>query len=118
MNRRRELSLGFRTSQEQNRNKTRSRCARSTARPDIRIFRYSREPLRPGSLAVGIVGPIAIGTDHAPLDTPAGTDHAAVLDDGIANSPPLAVRGLSAAGAEPARDRAVSPGPIGNLASL
>src|SRR5207248_6037647 len=74
--------------------------------------------LGPGSPAFRVVSPVAIDPDHAPLDAPTATDHAAVLDDRIADRPPVAVRDLDAAGAEPARNGAVGPGPVGDFADL
>src|SRR4051794_9618843 len=71
-----------------------------------------------GGLAGGGVGPVAVEADHAPLHAPTGADHAAVLDDRVFHRAPLAVGDQGAAGAEPARDGAVSPGPERDLANL
>ncbi len=65
-----------------------------------------------------VVGPVAVDADHAPLDAPGRADHAAVLDDGIAHRPPMAVGGQRAAAAEPARNGAVGPWPERDLADL
>ena len=52
------------------------------------------------------------------IHAPARADHAAVLDDRVADRAPHAVGDQRAAGAEAARDRAVGPGPERDLADL
>src|ERR1044071_4718653 len=71
-----------------------------------------------GGLAVGVIGPIAIEPDHAPLHAPVGADHAAILDDRVADGAPHAVGNQRAPAAEPARNGAVGPGPESHLLDL
>src|SRR5215831_11044971 len=78
-----------------------------------------RTPLsRSGSrhLAGGTVGPVAIEPDHAPLDPPAGADHAGVLGDAVVDRLLAAVRGLDDTAAEAARNAVGGPRPKGGLA--
>src|SRR5882672_6696169 len=65
--------------------------------------------LRPRRPACGIIGPVAVETDDAPLDAVTGADHAAVLDDRIIDPMPLAVGNQDRGGAEPSWNRARGP---------
>ena len=71
-----------------------------------------------GGLAGRVVGPVAVDADDAPVHAPVRADHAAVLDDRVADRAPLAVGNQRAAGAEAARDRAVGPGAECDLPDL
>src|SRR6185503_19818971 len=90
--------------------------------PRPRIVRGLRsvagDALLPCSPALRIVGPVAVDADNTPLHAEPASDHAAVLHDRVAHRPPQAIGGLRLAAAEPARNGAVGPGPIGILVNL
>src|SRR4029078_1128897 len=73
-------------------------------------------PLRAGGLAGGIVGPVAVEADHAPVDAPPGAAGAGVVADRVVDPPPRAVAHHRVPGAEAARNRGVVPRPPGSLA--
>src|SRR3954464_12549958 len=76
--------------------------------------------MRSGSrhLAGRIVGPVAVEADHAPFDTPIGTDHAGVLGDGVVDGVLAAVRDFDDAAAESTRDGLGGPGAERRLPDL
>src|SRR4030088_128969 len=63
----------------------------------------------PRHLAGRIVGPVAVEADHAPLDTPIGTDHAGVLGDGVVDGVLAAVGDFDDAAAESTWDGLCGP---------
>src|SRR5262245_52265743 len=103
-----------RTFQEQNGNKSGSPTAGRHRRHRL----CTSERLRPRHLAGRVVGPVAVEPDDAPLDAPAGTDHAAILGDGIMDDVPAAVRDLDDAAAETAWNGLCGPRAERGLADL
>src|SRR5581483_12056859 len=73
--------------------------------------------LRPRHPAGGIIGPVAVEADHAPLDAPADAEPAAGLVDRIADLMARAVGDVRDAAAEPSRERLCGPRPPGHLAN-
>src|SRR5262249_50583038 len=95
----RKNTTEVRTFQEQNGNRAGSQRARC---PYTELFAPNRtSPSRLGArhLASGIVSPVAIEPDDAPLDAPARADHAGVLGDGIMDGVSAAVGDLDDAAA-------------------
>src|SRR5204862_6252079 len=70
-------------------------------------------PLRPRHPAGRVVGPVAVETDHTPLDAPAHAEPAGVFQDRIVDGTARAVRHARDPMAEAARDglRRASPRP-------
>src|SRR5262245_18514288 len=80
--------------------------------PQPRRVTPTAEALRlwPGHPAGGVIGPVAVEPDDAPLDAPARADHAGVLGDRIVDGVLAAVRDLDDAAAEAARNGVGGPG--------
>src|SRR5262249_53772915 len=74
--------------------------------------------LRPRHFAGRVVGPVAVEPDDAPLDAPAGADHAAILGDGIVDDVSAAVRDFDDAAAEAAWNGLRGPRAERGLADL
>src|SRR5215468_2929475 len=74
--------------------------------------------LRARHLATGIVSPIAIEPDDAPLDAPARADHAGVLGDGIMDGVSAAIGDLDDAATVAAWNGLRGPRPERGLADV
>src|SRR5690349_5668741 len=68
-----------------------------------------------GHFAPGIVGPVPVEADHAPLDPEARADEAAVLDDRVEHRALGAVRNERIGATEATRDGAGHPRPERDL---
>src|SRR5262245_54377113 len=88
--------------------------------PQPRRVTPTAEALRlwPGHPAGGVIGPVAVEPDDAPLDAPARADHAGVLGDRIVDGVLAAIRDLDDAAAEAAWNGVGGPGPERGLADL
>src|SRR5260370_37572620 len=89
----RKNTIEARTFQEQNGNRVGSGLRRCPTK------RRNSARLRARHLAGGVVGPVAVEPDDAPLDAPARADHAGILDDGIMDDVSAAIRDLDDAAA-------------------
>src|SRR5260370_6388633 len=89
----RKNTIEARAVQEQNGNRVGSGLRRGPTK------RRNSARLRARHLAGGVVGPVAVEPDDAPLDAPARADHAGILDDGIMDDVSAAIRDLDDAAA-------------------
>src|SRR5438128_957914 len=79
-------------------------CTSTAALPPV-DSPESRQTLRPRHAAGGIVGPVAVEPDHAPLHAPANAEPAGIFANRIVDGMGRAIRDPRDPAAEAARDR-------------